>query len=369
MECISAQELLSAAHDGETVAVEPLDAARAHCADCAECTAFVALLETLDDAPGATLPHDFVPAIMREIEAAIQDEGLARTAQLASGAESGPQQTGAWPASAADADAGPAKTWSELLARAFSERNRTEVVAWIAAAVVVFIAAGVGGIAGMRTILVPPPPPADTIVVSGAPESSTDAARDMQAGTLAAETKDAGPEAGAGLGASSADAQFIVLEGTVYRLAGELTSENADQELAAAQPAGSVSTALDSGIEHSYPVRRTPDGAMAYLSSATKRLKFERVVRSFNGRMYVLRSEPIEGYGNWPGWPSGTPQPVGDDGGSDFTPLGTDDLGARVYAPAGADGASGIAVAPSSAAGDPVAGSGVWTWWEPAPTR
>ena len=369
MECITAQELLSASHDGEPIAIESLDSARAHCAACPECTAFVALLEALDDILSAAVPRDLVTAIMREIDLRGDADASLRADRVTATYEEGSRHGGARPDSDSAPAPVPAKNWSELLAHAFSERNRTEVVAWIAAAAVVFAAAGIGGIAGMRAILVPAPPSSDTIALSGSPESATDAAKDMQVGTLSAQTEAADTEAGAASTAVATDAQFIVLEGTVYRLVGELPADSSEIDLATTRPAGSVSAALDSGTEQTYPAQRTEDGALVYLVSATQRWKFERVVRSFDGRMYVLRGESISSYGDWPAWPRGVKEPVGDDGGADFEALGADDLGARVYAPAGRDAASGIAVAPSSAPGDPVAGSGVWTWWEPALTQ
>jgi len=69
MQCLEAQAVLSAQHDGEAVTDAEAQAARAHCASCRSCDAFVRTLDRLDRVARPALPEGLADRIMEAAQA------------------------------------------------------------------------------------------------------------------------------------------------------------------------------------------------------------------------------------------------------------------------------------------------------------
>jgi len=229
-------------------------------------------------------------------------------------------------------------------------------VIWASAAAMLFVAAGVGAVAGVRAILIPQR--SATYVYEGATESAvTDSSgRTAQENQLATA-----PSAEAGV--TEPAPSLITMDGTAYRLTGAAGGVDA----ASLETLGTTRSALDSGgAARTREVLGTVPSASVYVEGEDGLLAFERLTRTYSGRVYVLQSREINEFGEWPSLPAGINEPTSASGAPSFEQDGTDDFGTPVYRLRASSAEDGIAISPNPPSPDPVAGTPGWTWWAPA---
>jgi hypothetical protein len=356
MNCLEAQAILSAAHDGDVVSEASLALARAHCGDCEECTAFAAGLAALDALPAPHAPEGLVEHVMeviaplaaereeaRSLETAreeLEDAGVEVPALGADVAEAAglPDLTPA-PRTFAGFEwlQGPAK-WASLGA----------VAALAATALIAFVVFGIAG-GGTGT------PAASTSTGAGASSGLTSGEAAATATSAPAQTMPAATHA----------PDYALYNGFVYTPGALLADASS-----ATPTIGTLATAFASGgTPQSATVYRSPlsDGSIVVGGPDGLRL-YSPVVRLLSSARYQLTSgAAIDGFGVWPMLPTRFPTPTAADGTPTFVAAGTDALGVKIYAATGRPASEGFAVAPGTAATDPAAGNPGWTWWAPAP--
>lgn len=359
MNCLEAEALISAAHDGETVSETELAAARSHCEECADCTAFVAGLQWLDVMPVSPAPDGLVERVLAAVAPlqAARAEAIALEAENEEAASVGlelpvpEEEPVEEPAVRVEMPAttgflsrfewfqGPTK-WASLGA----------VGALAATALIAFVVVGLGGPA--RT-----PQTASTSGASAAPEVSF-----SDAGQKAAP---AAPTA-APQPAPTQAPDYVLFRDYVYAPGALLADAGS-----ATPTIGSLTTAFATGGSVTATVYRSPltDGSIVVQGPDGLRL-YTPVVRLMSSIRFQLTSgKPIERFGVWPVLPTRFPVPTTADGTPTFVLAGTDALGVSVYAATGRPVTEGFAVAPGTAASDPAGGNPNWTWWAPAPTN
>jgi hypothetical protein len=357
MNCLEAQAVLSAAHDGDVVSEASLALARDHCSECEECTAFAAGLTALDALPTPHAPDGLVERVMeaiaplaaereeaRSLEAAreqMEDAGVEVPALGADIVEAAalPDPTPA-PRTFAGFEwfQGPAK-WASLGA----------VAALAATALIAFVVFGIGG---GRTGT----PAASTSTGAGATSGLTSGEAAATATTSApAQTTPAATHA----------PDYVLYNGFVYTPGALLADASS-----ATPTIGTLATAFASGgTPQSATVYRSPlsDGSIVVRGPDGLRL-YSPVVRLLSSARYQLTSgAAIDSFGVWPVLPTRFPTPTAADGTPTFVAAGTDALGVKIYAATGRPSSEGFAVAPGTATTDPAAGDPGWTWWAPAP--
>jgi len=340
MECLEAQQLISAAIDGESLDAEELALAKAHCAACEGCGAFVRALVMMRRAPAPEPPAglaDRVVARVRE-EAAIAEAARAVEPRPEPGGDVIPL----------DDDA------RERLRRI--RLSRGQWVAVTATAAVVLVAAGFAAISGVRAIVTP------TVRESGAGTVADTAQSELSAGTPAApgSEKSAAATDSARFMAGVVP-QYVTLGEDVYRYTAVV-----DYSISTLAVAGTTVSGLQSGESKERTAYSLPgDESIAIETDTGEVFGFDLVTRTLAGRTYSLKSQPVGGFGVWPQLPTRIPEPQNSDGTPTFTPLEDDLSGARLFIRAGSSSAEGIAVAPDSPVDDPAASNPYWTWWEP----
>jgi hypothetical protein len=354
MNCMHAQQLLSEAMDDRSVDTTLLAEARVHCASCAECAAFahgLALLERAETPnPG--------PALADAVVAAIRATASASPTAEATASDSGESAAtgGAATAAAIDLEAGSgapsadstrsSRRTPDASTGATAKWRYWNTLAWVGAAAAVLVVAGFATVAGVRSILAPTPSSRESASV--AQDTGTSPGYDD---SLAATAPKAAP--------AQSSPGFITMDGAAYRYVGI-----ADIERSALTTVGSTTTALDTGgAARTYTIYSTGiAGRVAVLSAEGTRV-FELVTRRLSSQVYVLTSETITDFTEWPGLPPGFPQPTAADGAPTFVAAGTDDLGVNAYSRPGTPIETGFAVAPGTPMSDPATGNPNWTWW------
>lgn len=360
MDCLDAQETISAALDRQPIDPADLSAAKDHCRSCAECRSFVSALDVL-----ARLPVPGPPDGLEErIVAAVRREAAkasASASERAPGAAPQHVPRGVDEAGPAAATAGASSPpLSTLLARLAAGSGRRTLALWASAAAVVMIATGVLALWGVRRIMAPPP--TRTFIateLSGGAQSGQ--GTDRQAPVPGqAEVLSPGQSGPGKAAPQTAAAALVVFEGMVYRSAGR--DESVVKEALA--PAGRMRAALrEGGLTTDRTVYRASDPARIYLEDEDGTLiAFERVTTSYQGRTYVLTSEPIERFGALATLPRRFTRPVAPDGSPTFEPAKTGDGSTDVYVATGRDASFGIALPPGAR---PDVADG-WSWWAPA---
>ena len=342
MDCLSATEIISAAHDGTPVDPEALDRARAHCDTCPECAAFVATLARMEQvAP----PHAPLPLVERIIDVTRAQADAAHT----------PVEQGALSGATA-----PVQHRSGRLLPSWWQPRMT---AFVSAAAVVILGVVVSlaliGQAGLPGGYDGPSPSPERSTIDATAEDSGGAdAGESGTGAAEAPTKSAPTTA-------TAAPPYVVWDGTVYVHTGELREVPSE----ATTVGVTVSDlGLPEGPRERPVLAAHGDQATIYVRSADGRFMiFERVVRTLGLRKYALvTDQAIPTFGTWPQLPSRFETPSA--GGSpDFARIGFDDRNVDVYVPPGAEMTDGFAVAPGTPSDDPAAGNPYWTWWEPLP--
>jgi bacterioferritin-associated ferredoxin len=356
MDCLRAQNLISDAVDRSPVDPEELSAAKTHCRECADCAAFVRALLAIERAGLPEPPADLADRVMERVRAEASRAAAAQTAATV-------DTTAAAPSVIPIRSDNETRSWADLLARARDPRNRRAVTTWAAAAAVVFVAAGIGAVAGVRAILVPQ----QAAIYSGSAESASTSALDAAApesSGLQSFPDEQQRESDAVQKSQAPAPDFINVSASVYRLTGPAPTIDTES----LSPIGTTRSDLgESGGSTDYDVLGTGDPAIVYIDDGSRVLAFQRVTRSYGGRLYVLQSGPIESFGAWATLPPGFRTPTSEDGSPVFEAVGTDESGTPVYRASDTPPEEGIAIGPNPPLADPVAGSPEWTWWKVAP--
>ncbi len=334
MECMEAQEVISSALDREPVTEEVLADAKEHCHSCAQCSRMVKALVAVKRSPLPEPSEDLPDRIMAAVRA---DSALSSGSPVPQAAPDDSAQT-----SPTDRDA-PASVvpLPTLRERLLHPRNRRALAAWSAAAAVIFVAAGIGAIGGLRTIIIAPTPigmTADSPATFNSEETAPEPPSAQEAAILASG--------------------LIVVDTAAYRFVGPDDSVSAT----ALKEIGRTRSDLGETFVTEHRVLSAGDPARVFIARTDGEvLAFDRVIRSYQGLTYVLRSDAISSFKELATLPDGMSEPVSADGSPLFEPVrGGGESG--IYLKAGADAATGIALPPGS---DPSLSAG-WTWWTPA---
>lgn len=387
MDCLEAQALISAAHDGEHVDPKALAEARAHCDECEDCRAFREGLDFISAAPGPVVPDAVIDATLAAISQAAAEraaaerfEAMQREVDLLAAADVLPEPVALLaepPVAATEAPVAAAATerpapserpvwipaigtsakpsWIRSLSDRFS--HLSDSVKWAgigaagalaATALIAFVIVGLSG--GARPTSVAGTSETDTAATGGA--GLTYAPRQSGATT----TKPTAPVV-------TTPPDYVMFETRVYT-PGALLADSST----ATPTIGTLKTAFATGGGvQTVPVYASPlkDGSIVVSGPDGFRL-YSPIVRRMSGKRYQLvAGGELERFGTWPTLPQRFPTPQNPDGSPTFAAAGTDSLGVSVYAPSGQPVSSGFAVAPGTSASDPAAGNPNWTWWEP----
>ena len=331
MNCQSAAEILSAAHDGP-VSADELALAKQHCDACSQCAAFRDMLARIDSVPTPVASPELkerLNALGTETAVAIRTEQAAQEAVILT--------------------ASPQAARESVLSR-WTPR----LTAYVAAAAVLVLAVGITT--------------ARLVNMSGTHEAAEREEAAVSADSL--EEVPVAPENGkqddavTGAVAEAAAPDYVTLEAGVWVLAGP-ASPSASTLTTAGVVVSSLGDPVSPGSMTAFWT--SPDADNLYVRAADGAyLAFDRVTRTLGRRPYQLQSgTTLTQYGQWPTLPEAYPQPTAADGSPTFRFFGIDDLGVQVYVPSSGRVEDGFAVPPGTATTDPATGNPGWTWWEP----
>lgn len=353
MDCLKAQQLVSAALDHETQDPGDLAIAKEHCRTCPECAAFVSALVAIQRAVLPEPPSDLADRIIAAVDA--ERARAERTAAAIAA-------TQRMPASSSDSavvgrEAAPSSVIS-LRERLVHPRYRRAVIAWSSAAAVALVAAGIGAVYGARVILTDKTASQVTILSTG-----EKAAEDVggvfgnATGTAAATAPNGTEMATTQSYGDAAAANLIVVDGAVYKSAGPDSSVTKDSLTVR----GSTRAALEAGTSPTdRTVLGTGDPARVFIEADDGSiLAFDRVTMSYEGRTYVLQSGPL-GQSGLTALPQGMVEPITASGSPTFEAVDAN-ASPPIFVMSGKDATTGIAL-PPGARSDLSEG---WTWWLP----
>jgi hypothetical protein len=366
VDCLDAQAAISEALDGATSDTAALDAAKQHCRDCAECGAFVRSLTLVKRAGLPEPPADLADRVMVTVRREAAADVAAQAAETDTGVVA---KVGALEAAGAaatdvasegsDAPRGNAEESGTVrLSRRLKRTRPTILAAWIGAAALLVAGIGTVGVMGVRLMSQPP-----TAVSTGRVLGSGASAGNVTGADQAPQAAESAAGSAAKGTTTSAAGDYIVFNGTAYRLVGPSTiSRTQTSQL------GSTKTSLDGATALTRDVLGAGTDAKVYVANDQGQLlEFERVERTFQGTVYQLKSGEISAFGTWPGLPPDIAKPTSADGSPTFLAVGADSAGVTIYRLATSTLAKGIAVAPGGAESDPAGGNPGWTWWAPGP--
>jgi hypothetical protein len=353
MDCVQASEILSTSHDGANAEATQVAEAHRHCETCVSCSAFRETLSRLESLPAPSAPDALVSRLVSlgaEAAADIRESEIAARALAEAGfSAASPGVAGA---------SGRAHGRSRLL----PERWTPRFTAYAAAAAVLLVTLGAGGVAvvgllganratdtEMMSLESPLPPAGD---------DQTDGAFRAQGFEDAASSAAADAEYQAQTAPS-----YVVYDRTVWRL--DATADAAPSTL---PTSGVVTSSLGTAGEAAeHTAYLAADGETLWVAAdGGSYLLFSRVVRTLGLTRYALRSDTdLARFGLWPALPARYTSPQSPDGSPTFMASGFDDSGRSVYIPFDGRIEDGFALAPGTPPDDPAAGNPNWTWWEP----
>jgi hypothetical protein len=365
MECLDAQAAISEALDGATSDAAALEAAKQHCRECVECAAFVRALTVVKRAPLPQPPADLTARVMAAVRReAAADRATAEhaTAKAVSAVDSGAGGAVSMHGATYATDSIPTQADEPSVVPISQRLSRSRpgaVAAWIGVAALLVVGFGTVGVMGVRLIS-QPQATRSAVVALDSSSSRPNVGGAAPAQPPAAESA---PAAVAQGGAVSSASNYIIFNGTAYRLVGPSTLSRSQ-----VRQLGSAMTSLEGSNPRTRDVLGASDPAMVYVvDDQGQLLEFGRVVRTFQGRTYQLRSGQMTTVDTWPVLPSEIATPTSSDGAPTFVAVGADPSGAMIYRQASSTTAQGIALAPGTPANDPAGGSPNWTWWTPTP--
>jgi predicted anti-sigma-YlaC factor YlaD len=331
MDCAAAQQVLSAAFDGESVDSAALCSAEEHYGECTQCAEFVAALERVREASAILIPADVLERALHRVraEAAEGADGDSETAAQTPLVDDAPSRLPAMPA------------WA----------------GWAAAAAAMLVVVGIATTQGVHYLLRP-------ATTTSPQENSTfggDRGSEHVTSSGTAQDEAATESLEAAVPASSPAPSYVVFDQEVYVLGGK------EAVRPDGTPVGSLISALDTGdppLEHPVYASDSPD-VIVIAATEDEALRFTLVTRTVRGDVYSLRSGQIDAFGDWPTLPDAVPEPSSPDGLPVFAKAGKDDLDVSIFTRLGRSRSAGVAVAPGTGRDDPAAGSTGWTWWEP----
>lgn len=345
MECVQAQQVISAALDREPVDAYQLEEAKAHCRACADCGLFVRALLVAEQVPLPEPPAELAERVMAQVRAeAATTQAAADAARAAAEASAAAQAAAALPPTPVATLAPKPRTARKLPRMWVSAAAAAAVMVALVGTVLVVIF-GMGQMTGG---------PATTSRIYRNGES---AAQAPGISTELGGGKAAAPAAGS---AETTGAQSITVNGTVYKLVGP-----AKVNTSTATVIGSTNTALGEGNTlqlRTVWAATSPD--TVYVADDEGNLfSFARVTRTYVGLTFVLTAGELSSYSQWPQLPTQIAPPTSADGQPTFTYDGTDSSGTRVYRLTNSSATQGIAIPPNTGASDPAGGNPNWTWW------
>jgi len=305
MECTQAQEIISAAYDGEERDPLALETAKDHCRSCAECAAYVRTLAAIHRLPAPDMPQPALERVLEtlraEWETAPAEVAVAETETVA---ETAPLQIVETPFEPPAHDG------------ASRPRRAPAWAPWAAAAAVLLVVAGIATTQGVRYLL---QPSGDSGIVGETVTSDSEREYGEDEAGTAAVTPPAQDEAAT----TASGPSYVLLGQEVYALVGPVDPPVSSGSV------GSVTTSLDTAgppaTYAAYP-GATPDTIVVTVDDDSS-LGFAAVVRPLRGTPFSLRSSAIGTFGQWPSLPAGVPEPSAPDGSPVFIAAGTDDLG------------------------------------------
>jgi len=349
MDCIQAQQVISAALDREPVDVYQLEEAKRHCRMCAECGVFVRAQLVASQVQLPEPPPDLADRVISQIRAEAAEKESARIA-----AEEAEAAKVAEAERLASIPSPPPATLAPK-PRATYQLPRVWVSAALAAAMLIaLIGTGVVVIFGMKQMGGSASSAAKTDIYRPAGAST-------QAPRIAADLSGSGtPAASAPVAAPSTGGQSVTVNGTVFRLVGPAKVDTSTGTLV-----GTSMTSLGTG--NALVTRQVwagPNADTIYIADDKGQMyAFTRVTRSYAGLTFVLTSAELQSFNQWPMLPTQIPQPTAPDGSPTFTYDGSDASGVRVYRLTNSSATEGIAIAPNTSTSDPAGGNPNWTWW------
>lgn len=361
MDCLRAQEIVSAAIGRPAEATPEFEAARAHCSTCVECRSFLQAVVTVHTAPAPAAP----PHLMGNVMAAVAKEAEAAAARARQAEEALARQAEASDDAAVSAARDAAKNPDPLagveipLATVKPRRPRTTATwfAWAGGGIAALLLVFMVGKAGLG-MLSPQPAGSDAPASAESSQYGTkQAAEDGSQFLYQDESAGTAMSADRATKAVSSTPAYVTLGTRVYeeaRDAGNLPSGTSS--------AGFVFTGrATGGAAQNLQAYLGSDLTLLYVETSETVLEYRAVVRTVKGARYVLTSEgSLETYGIWPTMPPRFPVPTGTDGGPTFEPGGTDETGAEIFVLPGTDASAGFAMPPDKSGGNPN-----WTWWSP----
>ncbi len=373
MNCIEAQALVSAAHDGELIGEAELAAAQKHCAECEDCTAFVAGMRYLDVLPAPSAPTGMAERVMDAVAplaAERTEERLiqAERAEAESVGTEAPQPESAaevagdaaptampfeYSAVSMPAPSGPGAGGFSWFVGPIRWATLGAATALAATALVAFVVIGLNG----NT-------PASRRSTATSGVESTVSPDFTYSGGAAQD----GQIAGAAPNKAPAQAPDYVMYKDFVYAPGALIADASS----ATPTIGTLSTAFASGgAPQQVTVYRSPlsDGSIVVQGPDGLRL-YAPVIRMLTSVRYQLTSgKAVDHFGVWPVLPDRFPAPTNSAGTPSFVTAGTDALSVPIYSATGRPVTEGFAVAPVTATTDPAGGNPNWTWWAPAPAN
>lgn len=354
MDCVRALQIVSDAMDGIEVDPVELVEAKEHCRNCDECRSFVRAMIAVAQTPLPEPAADLPDRIMATVRNEAKSNALSRARALAT-----PRATvdNSQPATVTPIATFPAAEKTPTVRQRLSDpRNRRAIAAWVGTAAAVFLLAGWGAVAGMRSILSPTAPTEYEFVGQTEYGATADRSGETAESNSAALSA---PATGSDVAKQATGPQYVSVDSAVFRLTGP--APELDRQLLS--PASTTRTRLDEQSRGKERQVYSASTGMHYVENDDGvLLTLEPVTFVYAGVTYRLQSRPIASVGEWPSLPDSMRQPLAADGSPTFELESAEQSVYRLR-----DGAAqeGIALSPNPQQAGDLAACPNWTWWEP----